>query len=189
MASPLQNRLVGTLILVALAVIILPDVLDGEKAETVEDFESIPLQPEQSAALQQPQPITDEVVEQLAKQPMAEASLDSEQALSATAESAGELESDAMDNEQLQVPSRQPQEFAADGKAFVIQLGAFSNQQSVEQLVAQLQQKGFAAYSEPSGQLTKLLVGPDTSQAELEKQLPVLTELTGLEGKIIPYQP
>lgn len=189
MASPLQNRLVGTLILVALAVIILPDVLDGEKAETVEEFESIPLQPEQTADLQQPQPITDEVVEQLSQRPVAEGSLESAEPLAATAESATTLDPEAAEDPQLEVPARQPQEFAADAKAFVIQLGAFRNRESVEPLVSQLRQKGFAAYTKPSGELTKLLVGPDTSQAELEKQLPVLAELTGLEGEIVSYQP
>ncbi|MEW7866506.1 cell division protein DedD [Aeromonas diversa] len=48
MASQFQNRLVGTVILVALVVIFLPDLLDGNKQQEVEDaaFAKIPLRPE-----------------------------------------------------------------------------------------------------------------------------------------------
>ncbi|MDO2947726.1 SPOR domain-containing protein [Aeromonas simiae] len=48
MASQFQNRLVGTVILVALVVIFLPDLLDGNKQQEVEEesFAKIPLRPE-----------------------------------------------------------------------------------------------------------------------------------------------
>ncbi|MEP4891688.1 MAG: SPOR domain-containing protein [Aliiglaciecola sp.] len=45
MSSALQNRLVGTIIVVALAVIFLPDLLDGKKETSQDLFESIPTQP------------------------------------------------------------------------------------------------------------------------------------------------
>ena len=47
MASKFQNRLVGTVILVALVVIFLPDLMDGNKLEQKEEaFAKIPLRPE-----------------------------------------------------------------------------------------------------------------------------------------------
>ncbi|MEN9532820.1 MAG: DedD protein [Pseudomonadota bacterium] len=47
MASKFQNRLVGTVILVALVVIFLPDLMDGHKLEQKEEaFAKIPLRPE-----------------------------------------------------------------------------------------------------------------------------------------------
>lgn len=45
MASKFQNRLVGTVILVALGVIILPGLLDGKKKHYEDEFASIPLVP------------------------------------------------------------------------------------------------------------------------------------------------
>lgn len=45
MASKFQNRLVGTIVLVALGVIILPGLLDGQKKHYQEDFAAIPLVP------------------------------------------------------------------------------------------------------------------------------------------------
>lgn len=49
-----QNRLVGTIVLVALGVIFLPDLLDGKKAKVVEEFTEIPLR---SAPLVQSKPL------------------------------------------------------------------------------------------------------------------------------------
>lgn len=47
MASKFQNRLVGTVILVALVVIFLPDLMDGNKLEQKDEaFANIPLRPE-----------------------------------------------------------------------------------------------------------------------------------------------
>ncbi|TXE71948.1 cell division protein DedD [Serratia nevei] len=45
MASKFQNRLVGTVILVALGVIILPGLLDGKKKHYEDEFAAIPLVP------------------------------------------------------------------------------------------------------------------------------------------------
>ncbi|MBS0893047.1 SPOR domain-containing protein [Tatumella sp. JGM130] len=45
MASKFQNRLVGTIILVAVGVIVLPGLLDGKKKHYKEEFASIPLVP------------------------------------------------------------------------------------------------------------------------------------------------
>ena len=45
MASKFQNRLVGTVILVALGVIVLPGLLDGKKKHYEDEFAAIPLVP------------------------------------------------------------------------------------------------------------------------------------------------
>lgn len=45
MASKFQNRLVGTIVLVALGVIVLPGMLDGQKKHYKDEFAAIPLVP------------------------------------------------------------------------------------------------------------------------------------------------
>lgn len=45
MASKFQNRLVGTIVLVALVVIVLPGLLDGQKKHYQDEFAAIPLVP------------------------------------------------------------------------------------------------------------------------------------------------
>ncbi|WP_027711539.1 cell division protein DedD [Dickeya chrysanthemi] len=52
MASKFQNRLVGTVVLVALGVIVLPGLLDGKKKHYEEDFAAIPLVPKPGDTLE-----------------------------------------------------------------------------------------------------------------------------------------
>jgi len=166
---------------VALAVIIIPDVLDGEKKEPVEPMETIPLKPKVEEQLKKPETLSDTTV---AEPVMVEAE-------SADVEKTADKAAPVNEAVNVQAPPRKPAESAVDGKAWVIQLGAFSQEASVKRLISQLQAKGFAAYSQKAsgGSLIRVLVGPDTSKAELEKQLTPLKELTGLEGKVITYRP
>ncbi len=46
MATRFQSRLVGTIILVAAGVIVLPDLLDGEKKHYKEELAAIPIKPD-----------------------------------------------------------------------------------------------------------------------------------------------
>lgn len=183
MSSPLQNRVVGTLILVALAVIIIPDLLDGEKVGGVEPMETIPLKPVVEEKLKKPQALSDTTV----SEPVSDTGTDPAVSDTETNGEVAEVDPDAS----VKAPERKPVEFTADGKAWVIQLGAFSQKDSVKRLISQLQEKGFAAYSQqaPKSSLIRVLVGPDTSKAELEQQLEPLKELTGLNGKVITYRP
>jgi len=66
-ASKFQNRLVGTVILVALGVIILPGLLDGKKKHYEDEFASIPLVPKPGDA--QEQDSTGQVTQSLPAQP------------------------------------------------------------------------------------------------------------------------
>ncbi len=50
MATQFQNRLIGTVILVSLGIIFLPDLLTGKPAGTQEPIASVPLRPEAQAA-------------------------------------------------------------------------------------------------------------------------------------------
>lgn len=67
MASKFQNRLVGTIILVALGVIILPGLLDGKKKHYEDEFASIPLVPKPGDA--QEQDVVPPVTQPLPAQP------------------------------------------------------------------------------------------------------------------------
>ena len=54
MSTPFQNRLVGTIIVAALAVIILPDILDGDKKTYQQEFEPIPTAPAINSSANKP---------------------------------------------------------------------------------------------------------------------------------------
>ena len=183
MASQLQNRLVGSVILVALAVIIVPSFFDG-KAPLQQSFEQIPEQPYVDLQPQQPKPIP----AQPESAPIDTAAI-SEPSVNAD-------EAAAIDNDsEVKAPAREvATTVVANEPGYVIQLGAFRNADSVARLVKQLQGKGFNAFSETTRSsdgksLTRLLVGPDASKQALEKQLPELKALTELNGTVVSYQP
>lgn len=186
MASQLQNRLVGTVILVALAVIILPDLLDGKKQQQQQDYETIPLQPQTEVTRQQAQmPDTERVQEPESRQ--LNLAITAEAAPEVSAEDAQAFAGNAEPRE------AQTQDAEVDKEAWVIQLGVFRNADSVERLVQRLQQEGYKAYAEKvttdTGVLTKLMVGPSSAKSSLEQELVQLNEMTKLQGKVLQYQP
>lgn len=74
MASKFQNRMAGTIILVALGVIILPGLLDGKKKHYQEEFAAIPLVPKPGDQLEEEmappvtQPLPSQTIRQAAAQ-------------------------------------------------------------------------------------------------------------------------
>ncbi len=184
MASQLQNRLVGSIILIALAVIILPELLDGKQVQDQEEFETIPLQPQVEVAEIPVKTISaDKTLAQQADTPA-----DSE--VEVTADDAPEL---ATDDSSDPEPPAEPATGSLKEAGWVIQLGVFRNQESVDKLIDTLRQRGYRAYREQvsiNGEdLTKLMVGPALTQEELERQLPELNKLVGAEGRIIRFTP
>src|SRR5690554_5392905 len=133
MASQLQNRIVGSVILIALAVIILPELFDGKPQQQKESFETIPLQPEVDVA---------EVAARQVPEQELPRSLDSVETLELDGDDAPEIKTS-----QQQQPNA-PSNAALEQPGWVIQLGVFRNQDSVERLVKQLRAAGYPAYSE-----------------------------------------
>lgn len=202
MASPLQNRIVGTVIVLALAVIILPDLLTGKNYQPEEDFQVSPLRPEVDMRMQLPEfpenfdELTErsdsayegDVVEDQPLREVAEATL-GEGSGSGSGSGAGTTSATSTTNATNASP-----EPAIDGDAWAIQLGAFRNAERVAELVADLRSQGFAAYSRVvrnsrGESLTLLLVGPDINRERLEAQIPRLQEATQLQGRIVEYEP
>lgn len=188
MASPLQNRIVGTAILVALAVIFLPDLLDGEKRSRDEALETIPLRPAltvEQSAVEFPDDF-EERVDQAQPRPVQEDEFSSPpEPVSVTI---GQNADDNADDNANDSGGEN-----TDMPAWVVRLGAFRNTDNVERLVNQLQGEGYNAFSRTvrgnNGELQVLMVGPDFDPERLRGQLAELNALTGLEGQLVPYQP
>lgn len=205
MNSALQNRLVGTVIIVALAVIFLPDLLDGKK-QTKQDIQvSIPKVPE-VLSMQQPSEVD---MEALNQQAQITASIELETAVDD--EPSTELESSRPTmripttnnasselNMQPQNPNaslaNQTQILIADPQdsaGWVVQLGSFRHQKNVRELINVLEKAGYRTFSRPvqtpSGELTKVFVGPEIEQEKLKMALPHLNEITKLKGRLTPF--
>ncbi len=205
MNSALQNRLVGTVIIVALAVIFLPDLLDGKK-QTKQDIQvSIPKVPE-VLSMQQPSEVD---VEALSQQAQITASIEFETAVDdepstelessrptmsipTTSNRSSELNMQAQNQSaslanQTQILIADPQESAG----WVVQLGSFRHQKNVRELMNVLEKAGYRTFSRPvqtpSGELTKVFVGPEIEQEKLKMALPHLNEITKLKGRLTPF--
>jgi len=206
-----QNRLVGTIVFVALGVIFLPDLLDGKKTQVVEEFTEIPLRPLakshnnssqtqatepegdtveefQVLTLAEPQDLGSDVVELGDEEPVVVAKqVESKPVQAAPAKTQ---------------PKTEPVKVVAQAKApvktaitagFTLQLGGFNNAANVSALIAQLRKAGFTAYTLPAkpvdGRLTRVFVGPEVSESKLKARQDPIFKLTGLKGKIIAYNP
>ncbi|WP_163133467.1 SPOR domain-containing protein [Agarivorans sp. Alg241-V36] len=188
MTAQFKNRLVGTIFLVALGVIIIPDILDGKKTRVEEEFNAIPFAPKVDSL---PPLLIDLPNEQeLAATEQADGASGAEQNGSSQQETLAKKDSGdtkpaakAVDTPQL--------EFAKP--SYIVQLGTFKNSQNVTRLVAKLREAGFQAHSYPEpaveGELNRVFVGPNVSKKTLEQQQSKLKELTGLSGKIREFDP
>ncbi|MGF1701407.1 SPOR domain-containing protein [Photobacterium makurazakiensis] len=188
MASKFQSRLVGTIILVAIGVIFLPDLFDGKKQHYQEQFASIPLQPEVVANEEYesipepefanvdlpPDPVT-VVIDSESSKPVVETILEDAKPINVeppvvTAPKAGNKES-----------------------GWVVQLGVFRNFDNANTLVAKLRKEGYQAHVFPKqpkeGDLARVVVGPDVSKTKLTAELKELEKLTGLKGRLVRFNP
>lgn len=202
MTSALKNRLVGTIIVVALAVIFLPDFLDGKKQTNREPFVSVPANPPKKPIVE-PEPFPSERVAKAAVPAVEiedETAIDDEPMVSSRDEDSGASVTQApkekvfeeQDNLASQTVIDNKGAAADDDSGWVIQLGSFRHEKNVKALLAKLERAGYRAFSRKiqtsSGPLNKVFVGPDLDKNKLESALPHLKELTSLKGKVTTFK-
>jgi DedD protein len=200
--SALKNRLVGTIIVVALAVIFLPDFLDGKKQTNREPFVSVPANPPKKPIVE-PEPFPSERVAKAAVPAVEiedETAIDDEPMVSSRDEDSGASVTQApkekvfeeQDNLASQTVIDNKGAAADDDAGWVIQLGSFRHEKNVKALLAKLERAGYRAFSRKiqtsSGPLNKVFVGPDLDKNKLESALPHLKELTSLKGKVTTFK-
>lgn len=201
MATALQNRLVGTIILVALAVIFLPDILDGKKRSNADLFVDVPAQPQMQQVIRPREFPSDAVAQNAARQveivneqALDDVTSESPQPAANLSENASEaqLSAPAQDNSLAsQTVVTVDTEAQLESAGWVLQLGSFRHQKNVRALLDKLESAGYRAFSRPvetsSGTLTKVFVGPDVDREKLRKALPHLKQITNLQGKLTPF--
>jgi len=173
MASKFQSRLVGTIILVAVGVIVLPDVLDGKKQHFQEELASIPIKPvleSEVESFEVLEPIEDDIA--LPESPV-EVTLEAESK-----------------NDQLKVVAKPVAEKNAyQDSAWIIQLMALKNLDNAKKLVADLQKRGYQAHIKQENGYSRVIIGPDVSKPKLERQIKELQKITGAKGQLLKFKP
>lgn len=196
--SAFQNRLVGTVILVALAVIFLPDIFDGEKVSHQDTFVELPDRPA-TIELEEPesfprQQVADRVSRKV--EIVDDVAVDDPPAESATTAVEQQTAATTAEQDVSSSPPRQgdyqvEDEAAVEQGGWVIQLGSFRHEKNVAELMSKLENGGYRAFNRKvqtsSGTLTKVFVGPDLRKEALEQRVADLNTLTGLKGKVTAY--
>ncbi|MEZ9698907.1 SPOR domain-containing protein [Vibrio sp. 10N.261.46.E12] len=188
MASKFQSRLVGTIILVAIGVIVLPDVLDGKKLHYKEEFASIPIKPELDSNVEVFEvldPVEDQIalpdspVEQVVESGVADNS-DTQ-----TASASNNKEADEVAVVVKQVPEKNEYQ----DSAWIIQLMALKNADNAKNVVTDLQKRGYQAHTKQEKTFTRVIIGPDVSKSKLERQIKELEKITGSKGQLLKFKP
>lgn len=194
MASKFQSRLVGTIILVAVGVIVLPDVLDGKKLHYKEEFASIPIKPELDSDVENfeiLEPVEDDF--SLPESPVTATVDESEEPQVAVSEPEPEpvtQPEETKQPEQVEVVVRPVEEKNQyEDSAWIIQLMALKNHENAVALVEDLQKRGYQAHVKKETAFTRVIVGPDVSKSKLERQVKELQKITGSKGQLLKFKP
>ena len=207
MSSTFLNRLVGTTIVVALVVILVPEFLDGEKLVNKQDFEPVPavaelvqVQNSERFDTREVEQELNQAVELIDDLPVdVDTMEDTTQNLNVQTAPKNSVngQKKISTNNDLEAKVKTPiDDDLADidikDSGWVVQLGSFKHEKNVKELLNTLNNAGYRAYSRPVmtsvGELTKVFVGPELDKKKLELALPHLTEITKLKGKITAFE-
>ncbi|WP_373938411.1 SPOR domain-containing protein [Vibrio kanaloae] len=188
MASKFQSRLVGTIILVAIGVIVLPDVLDGKKLHYKEEFASIPIKPELDSNVEVFE-VLDPVEDQIAlpNSPVEQVveSGNTDNSNTQTTSSSNSKEADKV----AVVVKPVPEKNEYQDSAWIIQLMALKNADNAKNVVKDLQKRGYQAHTKQENSFTRVIIGPDVSKSKLERQIKELEKITGSKGQLLKFKP
>jgi DedD protein len=192
----LKQRMVGALVLVALAVIFVPMLLsrDDEARRIVVDAPSMPATPAaptvevEPVAVPEPQPLPDEPVPAdppdtpIAALPVAPA-----------APPAPATQSPAPAPAPTLTPTSKPAESRLDANnlpvSWSVQLASLSNRGSAESLQATLRNQGYNAYIRTAENMNRVFVGPVIERAEAERLRDQLNKQQKLNGFVVRFRP
>ena len=211
MEQTLKQRLIGAIVLVSLAVIFIPIILEGPDDDWTPRSHSIPEQPQMDyradMELQLPPetPVVDETVamEVISQQPL-------ERELPAAAEAVETQPVPVKVPEPVPAPVKTPEPVKATAKpappakqavqavpkkqplkGWFVQVGSFGQEMNARGLQDRLVKSGFKVQLEDvelgKKNAYRVLVGPTTSRATAEKQAEKLKSSQQLKGMVIEY--
>jgi DedD protein len=206
--------LVGTVIVAAIAIIFLPDLLDGNKKKHNAQFENIPQAPKielnvkiQEFPEEKLKPVDsseNELVEVEQDTVLEIVEIDQENAIENVGKSIDDgkvkistLAKNVTETKPKPAPvkvvKKELPEKINIKEAWVIQLGSFRHKKNVNALIDKLKYHGYTTFTKPiktkNGTLTKVFVGPNINKNSLESKIGPLKSLTNVQGKVTRYYP
>ena len=195
-----KRRVVGTIVLLALALIILPQLFDGEGSYQPQVQSRIPERPI-ITLLPEPQPVRPAMVGD-SQSPSISAEAEDEstepsmligRAVSDNASEPAEVSSEASATTvSTETASRPTLNDSGLPEGWVVQLGTFGDIDNASKLLADLLAKGYKAYEQRSvrdaREMSTILVGPVIDRAEADRLLAELAAALDLKPLIKRYE-
>ncbi|PAU51123.1 cell division protein [Pseudomonas sp. PIC25] len=199
----LKQRMVGALVLIALAVIFLPMLFsrEDELRQVAVDAPSMPQTPSppriemEQTAVPEPQQLPDEPIPSEMTPPESQpvASLPGEEVAPVTpAEAPKEEIAKPIASPTPSVPSKAPEgRLDANGLpvSWSVQLASLSNRASAENLQKTLRSQGYNAYIRSADGMNRVFVGPVIERAEADRLRDQLSRQQKLNGFVVRFQP
>ena len=207
MKEATKQRIVGTVVLLALGLIFLPIVFDGQGSyqtpvsSRIPDPPAVPILPEPE--VQRPTIITES---ELSADPVQVDASDDSSAVADSGDAEQEPQPQSVTEPAEQTDSgvevvesqpdfdREAPQLGADGlpQGWVVRLGTFADNSNASTLVTRLQNSGYKAYSRnvvnDQGTLTAVFVGPWLQREQVEEYQRQLQEEFQLSGMIVRYE-
>ena len=195
MSQSFHNRLVGTIVLVALSVVFLPDLLDGHQDEIEEVFPDIV----QAPAFENIEPPQDAFVkiENQYVEGLDQIATISEYKELPTIKSmtVSNPKTKVQPKEKKRVEKKVAPNFEAPAQnfAWALQVGTFKDAKNVKKLIKQLRLNKLNVYTIPrdiqDNVLTKVFVGPEISRKKMIQYQEEVKQLTNTTGVIVKHDP
>lgn len=190
MKQATKQRIVGTVVLLALGLIFLPIIFDGEGSYQPPVSSRIP-EPPEVPILAEPVPSRPAIIaEQDAPEPAADTA--PEAPAEQTQAEPIEPEVEVVESEpafQREIPRLEDSGLPA---GWVVRLGTFSNADNANNLVERLQSAGYKGYAREvesnQGRMTAVYVGPWLERERVEEFQRQLQEQFDLAGMIVRYE-
>lgn len=181
MTDQIKNRVVGAIVVFALAIIFIPKIYDGEKESQRREFVTIPKKPAHQTPKNYTTPKADEV---------SVVKLNHEKDKVIATEI---VENKTIEENTKKLIVKEDKVTTIKAEAWVIRMGSFSNPDNVNGFVKKLRNKGFTAFSVPAvpklGISNKVFVGPELNHGVLVKLQPKLKNEFKESGVIVKYNP
>lgn len=193
-----RQRIVGALVLGALAVIFLPTLFDREGARYIDVTSQIPPQPDiQPIEIAEPEPVADaapapdpdDAFQPAVREPD---SPPAPEKLQAAAETVSEEPEKPVEPQKPQQDSSPILD--ADGlpEAWVVQVAAYRDESRAKKLRRQLMDEGYKAYTRAvttdKGRFVRVFVGPKVSRADARSVKRELDQLLGAETLVLRFK-
>ncbi len=178
-----RRRLVGAVALTLAVVVILPMVLESEPKSSGQDIELRIPAPEQVAPLVSSMPVAAPVIEPAASQVEIVPEVAASAAAAPTSPKPEVAPATVAPKAEAPAAPVPAAKLGAD-VTYVVQVGAYSNAATAKKQYAQLKSWGFKAYTEKSGETTRVRVGPYAEREKVEKIVKLL-EKHDLKSSIV----